>query len=221
MVDSLLFSLLLTTLGAQLDTLDPNPFTPENEKLVEMLSRADYALTWYSTGGKLDERGETYIQLGPPLFPPVKEEVPRDDLHQGYGHGKPKEELVIQETWHYAHLPKPLVFQPDKTGEDVCLRRPEQWMQMARAVYSEPVSYHYDYGKENLHCHITINIWWTYPQRFDYKDVELELTLPVEGLDSGCIWQVLFQDSTRNELRRDSVFVDFSDSLPALKPGTS
>ena len=45
---------------------DPLPGTPENDRLEEHLERFAYAMQHYRTGGRFDDRGYTYLRLGPP-----------------------------------------------------------------------------------------------------------------------------------------------------------
>ena len=204
-----LFVLLLSILGSGGIPSDPNLFTEQNEAVEDLKTRLIYALDWLS-----GDQIETYVRLGAPTFI-EKVEVPKDDLSQAYGRGKPKEELITEERWFYPSLPEPLIFQPKKTGEYVYLRRPQSLIQMAGSVYSEPVSYRYDYGKDSLDFDFVVAVYELLDTP-DSVEVAIDLIIPVSEIDSGYVFRVIVQDSKGRVLRRDSSFV----RLPADVAGT-
>jgi len=201
MIDSLVSAVLISVLGTA-SFLDPNPITPQNEMQLEFEQRAQYALDHYSEFGKLDERGVTYVRLGPPV------RVERDlkvkaNLDLSLSMGK-QAELVPTETWFYGHLNKPLIFQERESGGFYLPRQPDQLVVFTSQIQSK-INYTYFYDKESLH---TIYATVTNNLKDCPDSVEFEMFLFLDAqdvVDSGYTWQVAIQDRNGVIVKRDSL----------------
>jgi len=199
MIDSLIATVLISVLGTA-SFSDPNPITPQNERLVEFEQRAQYALDHYSEFGKLDDRGITYVRLGQPDWM-TKGSEPTADLDLSLSQGKPPE-YVETETWFYGYLKQPLVFQEREAGGFSLPRQPDQLVIFTSQVQPE-INYEYSYDKDLLHCNYASQVY-NLKNCPDSVELSLYLIIPPQELDTSYLWQVAIQDREGRVVRRDS-----------------
>ncbi len=211
---------------------DPNPLTPENEKKMEFEKRLQFVLENFSGKNYFkpwDERGETYLKLGPPT-----ERQIRPAAKYSYVRYSQKQSEVIEEIWTYVDIsnfgqPLTLRFQPDLVRGYVTVPMPsmisrseelsKHLISWVSQVEHQPMQYFYDYGKEELKYAFGLTPFLMRDTPNIY-DIYLTINAPAKklvtpSLDSiHYIWKVLVQNENYERL-----FTDSTEGLSYLGSG--
>ena len=204
---------------------DPKPETPENEARVEFEKRTRYAALWFGAhnpykgidpGGPLknlaglnDERGRTYLLLGPPdviiFFDGLHETESRDGSRS-----RLQNDLWILEQWIYDRLNTHVIFRRDDGGE---------WYTDAfRSNFLDRL----EWAKLNWledEAAPEINSWFKFSAAYGPSGIEVRL--PVERVSTDDLFQVelgvevsVFRDNLKvDELRETKTMKETQANL--------